>query len=479
MKRRVSTLVCGLSAALMLLVPVEDLCAQSRMQIEDGDNSAYTRRISMGVGKSVIVDLPRDAAEIFVGNPKVANAIVRSARKLYVIGLDNGQTTVFAMDKEGHQFAALQISIGRDVGELQQILRAAMPDSNVVARTVNDTIILSGEVDSPEEAQRADDIAQGFVKELGSAGGAAGSSQDLVVNSLVIRGRDQVMVKVTVAEIRRDVAKQLGLTSSTWGPFTQYNPFGINGNIATSPTGATSGITLHNPSNTVSATLQAFERYGVTRVLAEPTVTAVSGETATFTVGGEFPIPGPPTQCPGATTTVCSGGAVYQNYGVNLTFAPIVMSEGRILLHLSTEVTDIDYTKTVDIQGVPTPGLLTRKNSTSIELPSGGSIASAGLLQTEMAQVINGFPGLMNLPILGTLFRSRDYQKQETELMIIVTPYLVRPTAAAALSRPDDGFADSTDPQAWLLGRINRLYASPNNPEAVKNFKGRIGFILN
>ena len=227
MKRRVSTFACGLSAALILLAPVKDLCAQSRMQIEDGSDAAYTRRISMGVGKSVIVDLPQDASEIFVGNPKVANAIVRSARKLYVIGLDNGQTTVFAMDKEGHQIAALQISIGRDVGELQQILRAAMPNSNVIARTVNDTIILSGEVDSPEEAQRADDIAQGFVKELGPTGGA-GSSQNLVVNSLVIRGRDQVMLKVTVAEIRRDVAKQLGLTSSTWGPVTPYRSKACN-----------------------------------------------------------------------------------------------------------------------------------------------------------------------------------------------------------------------------------------------------------
>ena len=161
-----------------------------------------------------------------------------------------------------------------------------------------------------------------------------------------------------------------------------------------------------------------------------------------------------------------------------LTFTPVVLGEGRILLHLSTEVTDIDYTKTVDIQGVPTPGLLTRKNATSVELPSGGSIASAGLLQTVSRQVINGFPGLMDLPILGTLFRSRDYQREETELMIIVTPYLVRATSTAELPQPDDGFADSTDPQAWLLGRINRLYASPNNPEAVKNFKGRVGFIV-
>jgi pilus assembly protein CpaC len=408
---------------------------------------------------------------------------VRSARKLYVIGLDNGQTTVFAMDKAGHQIAALQISIGRDIGELQQILRAAMPTSNITTHTINDTIVLTGEVDSAEEAKRAEDIANGFAKDMTAQGSAGSAIGGLVVNSLNIRGRDQVMLKVTVAEIRRDIAKQLGLTSSTWGPFTQYNPFGINGNIATSSTGQTSGITLHNPSNTVSATLQAFERYGVTHVLAEPTVTAVSGETANFMVGGQFPIPGPPTVCPGTTTTtttaVCSGGATYENYGVTLTFSPIVLSEGRILLHLATEVTDIDYTKTVTIQGVPTPGLLTRRNATSVELPSGGSIASAGMLQTETAQVINGFPGLMNLPILGTLFRSRDYQKQETELLIIVTPYLVRATSSSALARPDDGFADSSDPQAWLLGRINRLYASPNNPEAIKNFRGRIGFIVN
>jgi pilus assembly protein CpaC len=472
MKRRALTLLCGLSAALMALAPTQNVSAQASLQVNDGSNSALSRRISMGVGKSLIVDLPRDAAEIFVGNPKVANAVVRSARKLYVIGLDKGQTTVFALDAQGRQIAALQISIGRDVGELQQILQAALPTSNIVARTINDTIILSGEVDSTEEAKRAADIAEGFAKQFN---GNNGSSSGMVVNSLTIRGRDQVMLKVTVAEIDRNVAKQLGVTSSTWGPFTQYNPFGINGNIATSSSGKTTGVTV------LSTTLQAFERYGVTHILAEPTVSAVSGETANFTVGGEFPIPSSPTTCPGTTSTtaVCSGGATFQPYGVTLTFTPIVLGEGRILLHLSTEVTDIDYTKTVDIQGVPIPGLLTRKNATSIELPSGGSIASAGFLQTVSRQIINGTPGLMNLPILGTLFRSRDYEREETELMIIVTPYLVRATSAAELPLNDDGFADSTDPQAWLLGRINRLYASPNNPEAVKNFKGRVGFIVN
>ncbi len=477
MKRRVSTLICGLAASLVVAAaPAEEIWAQSRPQIETGDNPAITRRISMGVGKSLIVDLPQDAAEIFVGNPKVANAVVRSARKLYIIGIDNGQTTVFALDAQGRQIASLEISIGRDVGELEQILKAALPTSDIVTRTVNDTIILSGEVDSPEEAQRAADIAQGFVKNLGTANA---NPENLVVNSLIIRGRDQVMLKVSVAEIRRDVAKQLGITSSTWGPFTQYNPFGINGVLATSASGQSSGITLTNPSNTVSATLQAFERYGVSHLLAEPTVSAVSGENAKFTVGGEVPIPSAPVCTTNGTVTNCSpGGATYQPYGITLNFSPIVLSEGRILLHLATEVTELDYQTAVLIQGVIVPGLRTRKNETTVEIPSGGSIASAGLLETTTEQVINGFPGLMNLPILGALFRSRDYQKEETELLIVVTPYLVRATSVSNLPKPDDGFADSSDPQAVLLGRINRLYASPNNPEAVKNFKGRVGFIL-
>ncbi len=283
-------MVCGFLAALGMMMPPTESYSEMRPPQVDNAAQGAVRRISMGIGKSVIVDLPEDASEIFVGNPKVANAVVRSARKLYIIGMADGQTTVFALDAKGRQIAALEISIGRDVGELQQILNAALPNSTIITRTINDTIILSGTVDSPEEAQRATDIAEGFVKQTGQAGPAGG--QSLVVNSLIIRGRDQVMLKVSVAEIRRDVAKQLGLTSSTWGSFTQYNPFGISGVIAANPsTGLPSQLTIHNPANTVNATLQAFERYGVSRILAEPTVTAISGESAKFTVGGQVPIP--------------------------------------------------------------------------------------------------------------------------------------------------------------------------------------------
>ena len=243
-----------------------------------------------------------------------------------------------------------------------------------------------------------------------------------VVNVLTIRGRDQVMLKVTVAEVDRDIAKQLGITTSSltasWGMFTQVNPFGINGAIAQSALGAITAagptgtaLTAHNPANTLTATLEAFERYGVTRILAEPTVSAVSGESAKLTVGGEIPIPGPPSCTVGGLCTVT---VIYKDYGVSLRFTPIVLAEGRIELHLGTEVTDIDNTQAqVTLAGFPVPAFFTRKNETTVEIPSGGSIASAGLLQTKSKQVINGLPGLLDLPILGALFRSNDYQRHE------------------------------------------------------------------
>ncbi|HZM07244.1 MAG TPA: secretin, partial [Methylocella sp.] len=167
----------------------------------------------------------------------------------------------------------------------------------------------------------------------------------------------------------------------------------------------------------------------------------------------------------------------FKDYGVTLRFSPVVLSEGRILLHLATEVTEIDTQTAATVFGTLVPGFLTRKNETTVEIPSGGSIASAGLLQTTSRQVINGLPVLLDLPVLGALFRSRDYQKQETELMIIVTPYIVKPVRPNEITKPTDGFTDSTDPQAWLLGRVNQLYASPGNPQAITDYKGPVGFI--
>lgn len=457
--------------ALPVAIPASAQTQSDATQV-GRSNPVQSKRLSMGVGKSVIVDLPRDAAEIFVGNPAVANAIVRSPRKVYVIGVANGQTTIFALDGKGAQIAKIDINIGRDVGELQRILRAALPTSDVSARTVEESIILTGTVANAGDAQKAVDIANGFVRN-----GAQGDASSRVVNSLVIRGRDQVMLKVTISEVQRQVLKQLGVTSATasggWGRFLMDNPYALS---LQNP--SASALMLNGAGN-LQTTLQAFERYGVARILAEPSVTAVSGESAKFMAGGEVPIPQGQSCSPDQSgRIVCTTQVEYKPYGISLNFTPVVLSEGRILLRVATEVTEIDQTQSFGFASVNVPAFRTRKNETSIELPSGGSIVSAGLIQVKSRQVVNGLPGLMNLPILGAAFRSRDFQREESELLVIVTPYIAKAVSPNELARPDDGFMEATDPQTWLLGRVNRLYSTKSNPQAVQGLKGRFGFII-
>ena len=472
--------------ALVALLAAPLASAPALAQVSDGITTAeatgpLARRINMGVGKSIIVELPRDAAEIFVADPKVANAIVRTARKLYIIAMGNGQTSVFAMDSQGRQIAAIDITIGRDITELSRIIRTALPKSDIVPRTVNDTIILTGEAESASEAQMAVDIAKGFVAKSSSSGGTA-IGEGSVINSIVLRGRDQVMLKVTVAEVQRSVLKQMGITNAisrgSWGTWTMQNPLPLNLQNLTQGkllAGAYDAMTTAGSGvKGLAAQVQAYERNGVARILAEPTVTAVSGESAKFTAGGELPVPSGESCVAGG---VCTVGVSFKPYGVSLNFTPVVLSEGRILLRVATEVTEVDPTTVVTFNTSSVPSFRTRKNETSVELPSGGSIVSAGLIQTSSRSMINGLPGLMNLPILGTLFRSRDYQRQETELMIIITPFIAKPTKPNEIARPTDGFADPTDPQAVLLGRVNRLYSTTSNPQVIRNFNGRVGFI--
>lgn len=472
-----AALAAAMSAAL-LLAPAT---AQERYEGGTTELARSTRSIQMGVGKSVVLDLPRDAAEIVVGNPAIANAIVRTPRKIYLMGAAQGQTTVFAVDAQGRQFAKYELSVGRDVGELGPLLKAAIPRSEIVTRTVNDTIILTGRVASPADAQRAIDIAKGFATRKAESAGPGGGEGGNVINGMIIRGDDQVMLKVTVAEVSRTVLKQLGvsanpaagvdtLLSGGWGTLTSNNPFTINSQLSNG------ALTVKGPSGT-QLTVQAFERNSVARILAEPTVTAVSGEIAKVMVGGEIAVPGPGSCVGAAGSNICTPSVVFKPYGVSLAFTPVVQAEGRILIHVGMEVNEIDPSTSVTYSGGTVPGFKTRKNETTVELPSGGSIATAGLIQQNNSAAINGLPGLLDLPVLGALFRSRDYARLETELLIVVTPYIVKPIPAKEVSRPDDNFRDASDPQAWLLGRINRLYASPNNPDLNQNYKGRIGFI--
>jgi pilus assembly protein CpaC len=431
--------------------------------------------IPLGVGKSVVIDLPGDVKDVLVADPKIANAVVRSARRAYLIGVAVGQTSVFFFDAQGHQLAGFDIAVTRDLNGVRAALRQMFPNADVRIEGVGDGVVLSGTLSSPIEAQQAYDVANRLVG-------------DKVVNAIVVKGRDQVMLKVTVAEVQRDVIKQLGINldanvgqGSAVLNFTSTNPFSAFGqSLSSSAITGTFGAT-HN----TTAILQAMERAGVIRTLAEPTLSAISGESATFLAGGEFPIPAGLSCDTTKSPPLCQASVEFKKFGVSMNFTPVVQSEGRISLKVMTEVSDLSTDNALALsvpgvaQSVTIPSLRVRRADTTVEIPSGGSLAMAGMIQEQTKQAINGIPGLQQLPILGPLFRSRDYVNNQTELMIIVTPYVVHPVARKDLSRPDDGYADVSDPAQILMGRLNRIYGVASGVEPKRTYNGHFGFIMN
>jgi pilus assembly protein CpaC len=440
--------------------------------------SAKTRFLALGVGKSVVIDMPRDVKDVLVADPKIANAVVRSPQRAYIIGAAIGQTNVVFFDADGQQVASYDIAVKRDLNGVRAALRQTLP--GIAIEGVGDGVILTGSVSSPVEAQQAGDIAARLV------GGA-----DKVVNSIVVRGRDQVMLKVNVSEVRRDIVKQLGIdlsASMNYGTavvnFNNTNPFTAFGRpLVGNNFGDATAITKGLP--TVSATMRAMESAGVVRTLAEPNLTAISGESATFIAGGEFPIPAGYSCDP--TTHVCTTQISYKKFGISLNFTPVVLSEGRISLRVMTEVSELANDNAITVtqaisstasNSITIPSIRTRRAETTLEIPSGGSMAMAGLIQQQTKQAINGLPGLDQLPVLGQLFRSQDFVNNETELMVLVTPYVVRAVAQKELSRPDDGFAPASDAQSALLSRINRIYGVAGRVDPVGSYQGNFGFII-
>ena len=436
-------------------------------------NAMNARFLPLGIGKSVVIDLPRDIKDVLVADPKIANAVVRSAQRAYIIGAAVGQTNIVFFDSAGQQIAAYDIAVTRDLDGVRAALKQAMPNADIQIEGVGDGVVLSGSVSNALEAQQAQDLASRL------AGGS-----DKVVNSITVRGRDQVMLKVTVAEVQRDIVKQLGVdlsASMNYGTavvnFNNTNPFTAYGRQLVSdgnlPTGTLGQF------KSVTATLRAMESAGVVRTLAEPNLTAISGESATFIAGGEFPVPAGYSCDP--VTHVCTTQISFKKFGISLNFTPVVLTEGRISLRVMTEVSELSNDNSItrtQAQGnsLTVPSIKTRRAETTLEIPSGGSMAMAGLIQEQTKQAINGVPGLAQLPVLGTLFRSRDFVNRQSELMVLVTPYVVRAVAQKDLSRPDDGFAASSDPQADLLGSINRIYGVPGRgPD--KTYNGKYGFI--
>jgi pilus assembly protein CpaC len=507
MRTRLAFAVCTLALAAVIAGPfatgAPQAHAESKNYVKINPGAiGSTRRVTVGLNKSMVIDLPGDAHDILVANPEVADAVTRTSRRIYVFAKMVGETNVFIFDSSGNQLLSLDLVIERDIQGLEAYIEKYVPGSDVKVEMVNDNVILTGSVPTPQASARAVELARIFVtggeattnqfSNTSQVTGGAGTTivfgndeqrqQSQIVNLLQIDGEDQVHLKVTIAEIQRTVVKQLGINLTgagsigglNWSTFTD-NPFLLNKNLTSSQArGSWTG-----GSNSIESIMHALDSAGVMRTLAEPTLTAISGETASFRVGGDYAVSDGKDES--------DDGITYNfrmvEYGVGLAFTPVVLSPGRISLKLRTEVSEPTAESPYAIPrgavpAAPVLGIRRREAETTVELPSGGSMVIAGLLQDDVRQTASGFPGLSKVPVIGTLFRSREFQRKETELVVIVTPYLVRPVARQNLARPDDNFNPSADGAAIFLGRLNRIYGSVEGELPAGRYHGNPGFIF-
>ena len=458
----------AVSAFLIVLATAMAILAYSSVQASaQGKSSRFVR---IGLDKSLVVRLPAAASDVLIGNPEVVDAVVRTRNVAYLFARKVGQTNAFFFDANGRQILSLDIEVSHDTSSLTQLLQRSLPGTGITVDTVGDNVVLGGTAKNAGEAKTAVDLATRF----------AGGDEKKVVSMISITGKDQVMLRVRIAELQRDVFKQFGIdTEVAFGvgnnfvaQFFNPNPFTLGqGPIASNFQRGT----FSNGSTRVDMIVRALERDGLLRTLAEPTLTAISGEAAKFLAGGEFPVP-VGSDDDGITIE-------FKPFGVGLSFTPVVLSEGRISLRVSTEVSELTNENSIVATSNNTnaslsiPGLRVRRAETTLEMPSGGSMILAGLIKEETKQQLNGVPGVMKLPILGTLFRSRDFQASQTEMVVIVTPFVVNPVNENKLATPLDRLNFATDRQTILFGRLNKVYGvSGNKPKGT--YHGNVGFIV-
>ncbi|MGB3899089.1 MAG: type II and III secretion system protein family protein [Mesorhizobium sp.] len=451
--------------------------------------SRATQRVKLGLNKSVVIDLPSDAYDILVANPAVADAVTRTARRIYLFGKSVGETNIFVFGANGEQIVSLDLAVERDVAGLDGYIKRFIPTSDVRVELLNDNVVLTGTVDTPLDAKRAEELATIFVSggeattgqySQTAAGGSAQSGVDInnpdsqrrtsrIINLIQIVGEDQVTLKVTVAEVSRNVMKQLGVKLIGQADGISFQSLASAAGSALKAGTSGSGV---GGASYLSGTLNAMEQSGVMKTLAEPTLSAVSGEKATFRVGGDYKFR--TLQINNGTTV---SGIDSIEYGIGLEFQPVVLSAGRISLKVRTSVSE--PTSNPSGQEVDGAILSLRKRlaDTTVELPSGGSMMIAGLVNDNIRQTLDAVPGLSKIPVLGTLFRSREFVRNETELVIIVTPYLARPVARNDLVRPDDNFNPPSDGAGMFLGRVNRVYGTMQTDKPNGRYHGVVGFI--
>lgn len=461
-----ASLLAAAALSFSIQLPMATKALATDLDVSDLDQGEQGRFVRLGLNKSAVIKLPAEARDVIVGNPGIVDALVRTKNTAYLFAKSPGQTNVFFFDAEGREILHLDLEVALDTTAIKKLLNRTLPRNRITVDSANNNVILGGVAHNALEAKTAVDLATQYI-----SSGSFFSGSSSLINTMTVEGEDQVMLKVKVVEIQRDVVKQFGINFSAILDagklafnLASISPFS-NGLISPS-----SGYkaTYTNGGNQLQGLLRAMEGDGLVRTLAEPNLTALTGESASFLAGGEFPY----QNCTVSSSAGSTCTTAFKQFGVSVNFTPTVIDEGRINLKISTDVSDLGAT-TAD----GTPSINKRSASTVLELPSGGSMMLAGLIREATRQNLNGTPGLKKLPVLGTLFRSRDYVSNETELVIFVTPYLVRPTDDKHMVSPDEGFNPPTDRQAIFMGRLNKVYGNQQGtPQGTYN--GNVGFIV-
>ena len=436
----------GIAAAAVMAPAVAVNAEPSTMQ----DNA-----ILMSAGGSRVVNLSAPMSDVVIANPEVVDVHVRSQNQLYLIAKKAGETTVFATGKNGKVLFSGTVRVGNNLTSIDDMLRLAMPEADIAVNKMNGMILLTGTIKAPEDAAEAERLAQAFV-----------GKDVTVVSRLRMATPLQVMLQVKIAEVNRDLGHKIGMNitglGTGTGSFSGYinratRPFQTNSGggaptddisrswLFNSPTDGTTslGFVAKFLGMDLAAALDLAESSGLATTLAQPNLTSLSGETASFLAGGEYPYP--------VTNGPSSGNSIeFKQYGVQLAFTPTVLADGRISLRVRPTVSSLDFSVNANV-----PALRSRTAETTVELGSGQAFMIAGLLNNQTSNNISKVPGLGDIPILGSLFKSRQFQRNESELVIVVTPYLVKPMNATDVRLPTDGFRNATELQGVITQQTN------------------------
>ncbi|MEP7349086.1 MAG: type II and III secretion system protein family protein [Sphingorhabdus sp.] len=405
------------------------------------------KTIVLSIGRGQQVNLPASITDVVVGDSGIADVEVKSPRQLYIFAKGPGETTIYATDANGRTVYQASVRVGTNLDSLDQMLLLAMPESDIKVTTMNGVVLLTGTVAQPEDAAEAERLASAFV---------GGSTQ--VISRLKNATPLQINLQVRVAEVSRSLSKEItgNLQTSKSGVDSSGRPYGYGIARGRDFVNDTGQVLFPEGLGTiaglgrlfgidVAAAFDLSERAGLVSTLANPNLTTVSGETAEFLAGGSFPV---------VTSSDNGTSVTYKDYGVNLTYTPTVLADGRISLRVRSEVSDISSQGAVRIGGFEIPATTTRMAETTIELGSGQSMMIAGLLSNQLGSSVDKMPGAGDIPVLGALFKSNGWKRNETELMIVITPYLVKPVSDSEIKLPTDGIHTPNDLERVLLGKV-------------------------